>query len=44
MEKIMRMHSVTNTSENGFVYLPDKAEWLAEYMLEMTTFPKRKAR
>ena len=42
MDKVMRMHSVTSTIENGFVYLPDKAEWLAEYMHEMTTFPKGK--
>ena len=30
MDKIIRMHSVTSTIENGFVYLPDKACWLAE--------------
>ncbi len=28
MDKIMRMHSVTSTIENGFVQLPDKAAWL----------------
>jgi len=38
----MRLHSVTSTIENGFVYLPDKAEWLAEYLHEMTSFPKGK--
>ena len=37
MEKIMRMHS--STMENGFVYLPD---WLADYLHELTTFPKGK--
>jgi predicted phage terminase large subunit-like protein len=42
MDKIMRMHSVTSTIENGFVYLPDKAEWLGEYLYELTTFPKGK--
>jgi predicted phage terminase large subunit-like protein len=25
MDKIMRLHSVTSTIENGFVHLPDKA-------------------
>ena len=38
----MRLHSVTSTIENGFVYLPDTAEWLAEYQHEMTSFPKGK--
>jgi predicted phage terminase large subunit-like protein len=42
MDKIMRMDSVTATIENGFVYLPDKAAWLAEYLHELTTFPKGK--
>lgn len=32
MDKIMRMHSVTSTIENGFVHLPDKACWLEEYI------------
>ena len=42
MDKIMRMHSVTSTIENGFVHLPDKACWLAEYIHELTVFPKGK--
>ena len=42
MDKIMRMHSVTNVIENGFVHIPDKAPWLAEYLHELTTFPKGK--
>jgi predicted phage terminase large subunit-like protein len=42
MDKIMRMHSVTGTIESGFVYVPDKAAWLAEYLHELTTFPKGK--
>ncbi|HEX4022164.1 MAG TPA: phage terminase large subunit [Acidobacteriaceae bacterium] len=42
IDKIMRMHSVTSTIENGFVYLPEKAEWLAQYTHELTTFPKGK--
>ena len=40
--KIMRMHSVTNMIESGVVYLPEKAEWLGEYLHELTSFPKGK--
>jgi predicted phage terminase large subunit-like protein len=42
MDKIMRMHSVTSTIENGFVHLPEKAFWLGEYLHELTTFPMGK--
>jgi len=42
MDKVMRMHSVTSTIENGFVYLPTEAAWLAEYLHELTTFPRSK--
>ena len=42
MDKIMRLHSVTNTLENGFVYLPEKAPWLREFVHELVTFPKGK--
>ena len=42
MDKIMRMHTVTNTIENGLVHLPDKAAWLGEYLHELTSFPKGK--
>ena len=42
MDKIMRLHSVTSTIENGFVYLPTEAEWLAVYLQELTTFPNGK--
>lgn len=42
MNKIMRLHSVSSTLENGFVHIPDKAEWLAEYLHELTSFPKGK--
>jgi hypothetical protein len=38
----MRLHSVTSTIEDGFVYLPDKADWLTDYQHELTTFPKGK--
>jgi predicted phage terminase large subunit-like protein len=42
MDKIMRLHSVTCTIENGLVFLPAKAEWLDEYLHEITTFPHGK--
>ena len=42
MDKVMRLHTVTNTIENGFVYLPEEAHWLAEYLHEMATFPNGK--
>jgi predicted phage terminase large subunit-like protein len=42
MDKVMRLHSVCSTIENGFVHLPDKAEWLGTYLHELTTFPKGK--
>ncbi|HZR31150.1 MAG TPA: phage terminase large subunit [Terriglobales bacterium] len=42
MDKIMRLHSASATIENGFVFLPPKAVWLAEYLHELTTFPKSK--
>ena len=42
MDKVMRMHSVTSTIENGFIYLPDKADWLTDYVHELITFPKGK--
>ena len=42
LDKIMRMHSVTSTIENGFVYLPTEADWLAVYLHELTSFPSGK--
>jgi predicted phage terminase large subunit-like protein len=42
MDKIMRMHSVTSTIENGFVYVPTEADWLPVYLQELTTFPASK--
>ena len=41
-DKIMRLHAQTAMIENGFVYLPETAPWLAEYLHEMTVFPKGK--
>ena len=29
----------TATIENGFVFLPEAAPWLADYLAELTTFP-----
>ena len=40
MEKIMRMHSVTSTIENGFLHIPEHAPWLAEYLHELAVFPR----
>ena len=42
MDKVMRLHSVTNTIENGFVYLPTESDWLAAYLHELITFPSGK--
>jgi hypothetical protein len=39
-DKIMRMHAQTAMIENGFVHLPKEAGWLAEYLHEMTAFPR----
>jgi len=41
-EKTMRLYSTTSTIENGFVFLPETAAWLAEYLHELTTFPNGK--
>jgi len=38
----MRLHAQTGAIENGFVYLPGKAHWLAEYLHEIATFPNSK--
>jgi hypothetical protein len=36
----MRMHAQTAMIKNGFVHLPKEAGWLAEYLHEMTAFPR----
>ncbi len=41
-DKVTRMNTVTSTIENGFVYLPEKAPWLAQYIHELVTFPNGK--
>jgi predicted phage terminase large subunit-like protein len=41
-DKTMRMHAQTALIENGFVHIPETAPWLAEYLHEMSVFPKGK--
>src|SRR5438132_11838161 len=41
-DKTMRLHAQTAMIENGFVHIPETATWLAEYLHEMTVFPKGK--
>src|SRR6266446_6305958 len=41
-EKTMRMNAQTAMIENGFVHIPETAPWLAQYLHEMTVFPKGK--
>jgi hypothetical protein len=41
-DKVMRLHAQTGMIENGFVHIPETAPWLAEYLHEMTVFPKGK--
>ena len=41
-EKTMRLHAQTAIIESGFVHIPETAPWLAEYLHEMTVFPKGK--
>ena len=38
----MRMHAQTAAIENGFVHIPQSAPWLAEYLHELTVFPRGK--
>lgn len=39
MDKVMRLRSIRSTIENGLVFLPETADWLAEYLHELTIFP-----
>jgi predicted phage terminase large subunit-like protein len=41
-DKVMRLHAQTALIENGFVYIPETAPWLAAYLHEMTVFPRGK--
>ena len=38
----MRLHAQCATIENGGVWVPESAPWLAEYVHELTTFPGSK--
>jgi len=38
----MRLHAQTAMIENGFVHLPERAPWLAQYLHELTAFPNGK--
>jgi predicted phage terminase large subunit-like protein len=42
MEKIMRLHAQTLAFENGQVFLPTAAPWLADFVSELTGFPGAK--
>jgi hypothetical protein len=41
-DKTMRLNAQTAIIENGFVYIPETAPWLAEYLHEITVFPNGK--
>ena len=41
-DKLMRMHAQTAVIENGAVYLPEKAPWLADFLHEISCFPNGK--
>jgi predicted phage terminase large subunit-like protein len=41
-EKIIRLHAQTAMIENGFVLIPETASWLAEYLHEISVFPRGK--
>ena len=38
-DKIMRLHAQSAVIENGFVFVPEEAPWLADYLAELPTFP-----
>lgn len=42
MDKVMRLYSVTSLFEAGRVFLPKSAPWLADYLLELLSFPGSK--
>ena len=39
-DRVMRLHAQTATIENGFVWLPEEAPWLADYLAEFAAFPR----
>jgi predicted phage terminase large subunit-like protein len=38
-DKVMRLHAQTAAIENGFVFVPEEAPWLADYLAELLAFP-----
>ena len=42
MNKVVRMNTVTSMIECGFVHVPDKGAYLAEYLHELANFPNGK--
>jgi predicted phage terminase large subunit-like protein len=38
----MRLHAQTAMFENGFVFLPSAAPWLADYVTELNSLPGSK--
>jgi phage terminase large subunit-like protein len=42
MNKVIRMNTVTSMIECGFVHVPDKGAYLAEYLHELADFPNAK--
>jgi predicted phage terminase large subunit-like protein len=41
-DKVIRLHAQTAWFENGLVFLPKSAPWLADYVTEITGFPGTK--
>src|SRR6202000_758538 len=41
-DKQMRLHTQSDLFSNGFVFLPEKAPWLRDYIAELTGFPGTK--
>jgi predicted phage terminase large subunit-like protein len=41
-DKAMRMFAVTNTIENGFVHVPETADWVEPYLYELMVFQNGK--
>jgi phage terminase large subunit-like protein len=35
----MRLHSRTATIVNGFIHVPEAAQWLSEYLVELMLLP-----
>jgi predicted phage terminase large subunit-like protein len=41
-DKVLRLHAQATGFENGLVFLPREAHWLADYVNELTSFPGAK--